>query len=89
MPEPFKIAVLSNPLGDVDAGFAEKAESGVKFVGHNALVFPVVVADDVMPGGQLPRVNRPRILEIQTHAEGQRFQVVSGAVHRKALLPAE
>jgi len=89
VPEPFKIAVFADPLCDVRARLAEKSEIGVELVGDDALVFPVVIADDILPTSHLNGVNDPAIFEIQSHSEQQRRQVVIRSMDGQSLPSAE
>src|SRR5208282_3854575 len=70
---PFVIRVVANPLGNVGAEFGDESKAGVEFVGHDALVLPVVVADAEALFGDHCNIDRPAVFEgkIQTREQGR------------------
>src|SRR5262249_23974390 len=55
--EPFEIGLVSDPFRNVSTGFMQKPEICVELMGHDALVFAIVIADDIVPFGNCPNID--------------------------------
>src|SRR5712692_1190407 len=81
-----KISFFAEPLGTVRSSLAEQAEVSVEFLYRYALVLRVEIADRVAPFRQRQRINRPAIIEIESHLGHQLGQRIFHAANRQTLL---